>query len=29
MNVAQRQTDGSYRNIRTNNILYIHPSSVL
>ena len=27
--VAQLQTDGSYRNIRNNALLYIHPSSVL
>ncbi len=27
--VAQLQSDGSYRNIRSNSVLYIHPSSVL
>eukprot|EP00826_Nyctotherus_ovalis_P008050 TRINITY_DN1207_c0_g2_i5.p1 TRINITY_DN1207_c0_g2~~TRINITY_DN1207_c0_g2_i5.p1 ORF type:complete len:344 (-),score=100.33 TRINITY_DN1207_c0_g2_i5:130-1161(-) len=27
--VAQLQTDGSYRNVRNNALLYIHPSSVL
>lgn len=28
-NVAQRQADGSYRNVRSDDVLTIHPSSVL